>query len=550
VASRPIDLVLLGARVFGYPGGEANAVAVRGDRIAAVGTEPEVRSIAGPRADLLDLRGRMIVPGFQDAHVHPADSGRDRLLCDLSGSEDPSEYLDIVAGYAHGHPEAQWILGSGWAMSAFPRGIPRREDLDAVVSDRPVFLPSRDGHSAWVNSRALELAAVTASTADPEDGRIERDPRTGEPLGTLQEGAMRLVEDLVPEPSSDEWEAGILEGQRYLHSLGITAWQDASVEPPMQRAYVSLAERGELTGRASISLRWDGQRGQEQVEELLERRGAWPNLRAGTVKIFLDGVIENFSAYMLEPYLDADGSPTDNRGISMVDPDRLPGYVSRLHREGFQVHFHAIGDGAVRLALDAVEAAVDDHGPRDLRHHVAHIQVVHPDDVPRFARLGVTPNAQALWACHEPQMDELTIPFLGPDRAARQYPFASLDRAGARLAMGSDWGVSSADPLAQIEVATTRVSLEQRDADPLLPEERLDPETALTAFTAGSAYLNHLDRETGTIEPGKLADLAVLDRDVLAAGAGRVGDARVMLTMVGGRVVHGATHTPSGPGIG
>jgi predicted amidohydrolase YtcJ len=541
VASRPIDLVLLGARVFGYPGGDANAVAVRGDRIAAVGTEPEVRAIAGARAELLDLRGRMIVPGFQDAHVHPADSGRDRLLCDLSGSEDPSEYRDIVAGYARGHPEAEWILGSGWAMSAFPRGIPHREDLDAVVADRPVYLPSRDGHSAWVNSRALELAGVTASTADPEDGRIERDPGTGEPVGTLQEGAMRLVEDLVPEPSSDEWEAGILEGQRYLHSLGITAWQDASVEPPMQRAYVSLAERGELTGRASISLRWDGQRGEEQVEELLERRGAWPNLRARTVKIFLDGVIENFTAYLLEPYLDADGSPTENRGILMVDPDGLPGYVSRLHREGFQVHFHAIGDGAVRLALDAVEAVVDDHGPRDLRHHVAHIQVVHPDDVPRFARLGVTANAQALWACHEPQMDELTIPFLGPERASRQYPFASLVRAGARLAMGSDWGVSSADPLAQIEVATTRVALENRDADPLLPEERLDPERALTAFTAGSAYLNHLDRETGTIEPGKLADLAVLDRDVLAVDAGPVGEARVMLTMVGGRVVHEAT---------
>jgi predicted amidohydrolase YtcJ len=548
VAPRPIDLVLLGARVFGYPGGDANAVAVRGDRIAAVGTEPEVRAIAEARAELLDLRGRMIVPGFQDAHVHPADSGRDRLLCDLSGSDDPSEYRNIVAGYARGHPEAQWILGSGWAMSAFPRGIPRREDLDAVVADRPVYLPSRDGHSAWVNSRALELAGVTASTADPEDGRIERDPGTGEPVGTLQEGAMRLVEDLVPEPSSDEWEAGILEGQRYLHSLGITSWQDASVEPPMQRAYVALAERGELTGRASISLTWDGQRGEEQVEELLGRRGAWPNLRARTVKIFLDGVIENFTAYLLEPYLDADGSPTDNRGIPMVDPDGLPGYVSRLHREGFQVHFHAIGDGAVRLALDAVEAAVDDHGPRDLRHHVAHIQVVHPDDVPRFARLGVTPNAQALWACHEPQMDELTIPFLGPERAAHQYPFASLVRAGARLAMGSDWGVSSADPLAQIEVATTRVALEHRDADPLLPEERLDPEPALTAFTAGSAYLNHLDRETGTIEPGKLADLAVLDRDVLAVDAGPVGDARVMLTMVGGRMVHEATDTPPNGG--
>jgi predicted amidohydrolase YtcJ len=537
MASAPVDVALVGARVFGYGGGEATALAVRGDRIAAVGTEPEVRALAGPRTEVLHLPGRMVVPGFQDAHVHPAESGRDRLLCDLSVSEDAAEYLELVAAYARANPETEWILGSGWSISAFPAGIPRREDLDAVVPERPVYLPSRDGHGAWVNTRALELAGITASTADPEHGRIERDPSTGEPVGTLQEEAMWLVEDLVPEPSQRDQEDGILEGQRYLHSLGITAWQDARVEGPVQTAYVSLAERGDLTGRVSMSLWWDNRRGEEQVEELMARRGSWPNLRASTVKIFLDGVIENFTALLLEPYLDAAGTPTENLGIPMADREALPLRVTRLHREGFQVHFHAIGDGAVRLALDAVQAAVDSEGPRDLRHHVAHIQLVHPEDVPRFRRLGVIPNAQALWACHEPQMDELTIPFLGPERAGRQYPFGSLVRSGARLAMGSDWGVSSADPLLQIEVATTRVAPDDRDAEPLLHEERLDLETALGAFTAGSAHANHLD-ETGTIEPGRLADLAVLDRDILSADAGPVGDARVLMTMVGGRIVH------------
>jgi predicted amidohydrolase YtcJ len=537
MAPSPIDLALVGARVFGYGGGEATALAIRGDRIAAVGTEPEVRALAGPRTEVLHLARRMVVPGFQDAHVHPAESGRDRLLCDLSVSEEAAEYRELVAAYARANPDAEWILGSGWAMSAFPAGIPRREDLDAVVPDRPVYLPSRDGHSGWVNTRALELAGVTSSTADPERGRIERDPSTREPVGTLQEGAMRLVEDLVPEPSREEWEDGILEGQRYLHSLGITAWQDARVEAPVQRAYVALAERGELTGRASISMWWDNRRGEDQVEELVGRRGSWPNLRAGTVKVFLDGVVENFTALLLEPYLDEAGTPTENRGIPMVDREALPLQVIRLHRKGFQVHFHAIGDGAVRLALDAVQAAVESEGRRDLRHHVAHIQLVHPDDVPRFGRLGVIPNAQALWACHEPQMDELTIPFLGSERAARQYPFGSLVRSGARLAMGSDWGVSSADPLLQMEVVTTRVAPEDRNAEPLFPEERLDLKTALAAFTAGSAFANHLD-ETGTIEPGKLADLAVLDRDILSPDAGPVGDARVLMTMVGGGIVH------------
>jgi predicted amidohydrolase YtcJ len=537
VAPSEVDLVLLGARVFGYRSGPADAVAIRGERIAAVGTEPEVRALAGPRTEVVELRGRLVVPGFQDAHVHPAESGRDRLLCDLTGSEDPAGYGDIIERYARSNPDVDWILGSGWAMSAFPAGIPRREELDAAVPDRPVYLFSRDGHSAWVNSRTLELAGITSSTPDPEDGRIERDP-SGEPVGALQEGAMRLVDDFVPEPPSDQVEAGVLEGQRHLHSLGITAWQDARVEPPVQAAYVALAERGELTARTSLSL-WRDERGGEEVDDLLARLGSWPNLRAGTVKFFVDGVIENVTAYMLEPYLDAYGTPTDNRGIPMVDPDVLPRYVSRLHQEGVQVHFHAIGDGAVRLALDAVEGAVEAHGPKDLRHHVAHIQVVHPDDLPRFARLGVVPNAQALWACHEKQMDELTIPFLGAERTGHQYPFGSLVRAGARLAMGSDWNVSTADPLAQIEVATTRVAPETREAEALLPKERMDIETALTAFTAGSAYVNHLD-ETGTIEPGKLADLAVIDRDILAPDAGHVGDAQVLLTMVGGRVVHDA----------
>ena len=535
-----IDLVLLGARVFGYPGGDATAVAVRGDRVAAVGTDAEVRSVAGPRTEVLDLPGRMLVPGFQDAHVHPAESGRDRLLCDLSEIDDAAGSIDAVAAYARSNPDVPWILGSGWSMAAFPGGIPRRDQLDTVVPDRPVYLLSRDGHSGWVNTRALELAGITASTPDPDDGRIERDPSTGEAVGTLQEGAIRLVEDLVPEPTTEEWEAGILEGQRYLHSLGITAWQDARVEAPIQAAYVALAERGALTGRASLSMWWDNRRGPEQVEELRELRGAWPNLRAGTVKIFLDGVVENFTAHLLEPYLDRSGTPTENRGMPMADPETLPGHVSMLHREGFQVHFHAIGDGAVRLGLDAVEAAVNAEGRQDLRHHIAHLQLVHPDDIPRFATLDVMANAQALWACHEPQMDGMTIPFLGPERSARQYPFGSLARSRARLAMGSDWAVSTADPLSQIEVATTRVAPETRDREPFLPEERLDLETALTAFTAGSAYVNHLDRETGTIEPGKLADLAVIDRDVLAPGAGPIGDARVELTLVGGRVAHDA----------
>jgi hypothetical protein len=544
LVSEPADLMLAGARartgVPGRPLVEALDVAVRDGRIAAVGAPEEVRRLTGPGTEVVEVPGGLLLPGFQDAHVHPPTSGLERLQCDLNPAEDAESYRRIVAEYARAHPDEAWILGGGWWPAAFPGGTPRREDLDAVVPDRPVFLPNRDGHGAWVNTRALELAGIDRRTPDPPDGRIERDPQTGEPTGTLHEGAMHLVEDLVPSTSPEAWERGILEAQAYLHSLGITAWQDAWVGPEHLDAYLALAGRGRLTARVVAALWWERSRGLEQVEDLLvhRARAAAGGIDAGTVKIMVDGVVENFTAHLLEPYLDAHGQPTANRGIPFLEAEGLADAVTRLDREGFQVHFHAIGDAAVRSALDAVEAARRANGPRGNRHHVAHLQVVHPEDVPRFAALEVTANAQAFWASHEPQMDELTIPFLGPERTAHQYPFASLARAGARVAFGSDWSVSTPDPLLQIEVAVTRVDPEDREGDPFLPEERLDRETALAAFTRGSAFVNRLETETGTLEPGKAADLVVLDHDPFVEGP--IGDARVALTMVGGRVVHQA----------
>ncbi|MGH2674705.1 MAG: amidohydrolase [Actinomycetota bacterium] len=538
----PADLVLTGAtiRTMNPASSAAEAVAVRGDSIVAVGSGKEVRGLAGPRAEVLDLPGRLIVPGFQDAHVHPPSSGLERLRCDLNDTLDADEYRRIVAEHARTHPDEPWILGGGWWPAAFPGGTPRREDLDGIVPDRPVYLPNRDGHGAWVNSRALAVAGIDRRTPDPPDGRIERDPDTGEPTGTLHEGAMALVEDLVPPTSPEEWERALTEAQAYLHSLGITAWQDAWVGPEHLEAYLALAGRGALTARVVAALWWERERGPDQIEDLEEQRAraADVGIDAGTVKIMLDGVVESFTAHMLQPYLGPDGRPTDNRGIPFLDPEELTAAVTGLDRRGFQVHFHAIGDAAVRSALDAVEAARRANGPSDRRHHIAHVQVVHPQDVPRFGALDVAATVQPFWASHEPQMDELTIPFLGPARTVQQYPFASLAGSGATLAFGSDWSVSTPDPMLQIEVAVTRVDPDDRGGEPFLPQERLDPDTALEAFTRGSAYVNRLDGKTGTIEAGKLADLVVLDRDPFADGP--IGQARVVLTVVGGRVVHEA----------
>jgi predicted amidohydrolase YtcJ len=534
----PLDLLLTGGAVYTVDDARslAEAVGIKAGRIAAVGPAREVERLAGPSTRVIELEGRTVLPGFQDAHLHPLDGGLLRIVCNLHETTSAEECLQAIADYASAHPEREWISGDGWSMDFFPGGNPDKERLDSVVRDRPVYLENRDGHTAWVNSRALELAGIRADTPDPADGRIQRQSG-GEPSGALHEGAMRVVSELVTPTSQAEWEAALLNAQTELHALGITAWQDAVVTAETLPAYRAVAERGELTVRAEGNLLWNRTRGEEQLDDLLALResGSVGRLRIRGAKIFVDGVLENFTGALLEPY-----EGTDNLGLGMHEPQELKRMVTLLDGHRFQVHMHTIGDRAVREALDAVEAAQRENGPRDARHHLAHIQLVHPDDQPRFAELGVVANAQPYWAAASRYVNELTLPFIGEERARYHYPFASLHRAGVRLAFGSDWTVSTADPLAQIEVAVTRVEHPNRDTEPLLPEEALDLDTAVAAFTRGSAYVNFLDEETGTIEPGKLADLVVLDRDLFDPGAGPVGDARVLLTLVEGEAVHDA----------
>jgi predicted amidohydrolase YtcJ len=535
-----------GAGIGTADGPPATAVAVRRGRIVAVGSDDEIRDLAGGKAETVPLGGRPLLPGFQDAHVHPVFAGITMQRCDLDGAEDLDGALARIRAYAQAHPDREWVDGSGWRMEWFPGGTPSRELLDRVVPDRPAYLTNRDGHGAWVNSRAIDLAGLTAATPDPRDGRIEHGA-DDEPQGTLHEGAAMLVGRLVPGPTFAEQLRGLLLAQQHLHALGITAWQDAIVGeylglPDPLPAYLAAARDGTLTARVEGALWWDRRRGGDQLDDLLDRRrhGHAGRFRAGTVKIMQDGVAENFTAGMIDPYLDACGCQSGNRGLSYVDPADLAEQVSRLDIAGFGVHVHAIGDRAVREALDAFDAARASNPVSRGRHHIAHLQVLHPDDIPRFAELSVTANMQALWAAHEPQMDELTIPFLGPERAARQYPFASLLRAGARLAAGSDWAVSSANPLEGIHVAVNRaLPGAEPGAEPLLPGQALTLAEALAAYTAGSAYVNHLD-ETGAVAPGYLADLVVLDRDPFAGPPGEIAAAAVALTYVEGEQVYAA----------
>jgi predicted amidohydrolase YtcJ len=545
------DLVFLGGPVYTVDPARswAGAVAVRDGRILAVGQDHDVRPLIGACTEVVDLAGKLLLPGFQDAHVHPVLAGTTLTRCDLHDLSTAEQYVQAVAEYAAAHPEAEWITGGGWSFQAFPGGMPHRSLLDAIaaVGDRPVALPVADGHGLWANSRALELAGITKDTPDPADGRIERDP-DGTPNGMLQEGAADLVTRHMPAATDEDFYQGLLAGQAYLHSYGITGWQDAGVGPnfgpgDVYGAYRRADAEGTLTARVRGAQWWHREGGLEQLPFFEQRRAeaerGGPRFRAGTVKIMLDGVAENHTAAMLEPYLDGCGCSSGNAGLDFVDPEKLGGYVAELDAAGFQVHFHALGDRAVRNALDAIEEARRRNGDRGNRHHLAHLQVVHPDDIARFRALGATANIQPLWACHEPQMDELTIPFLGERRSGWQYPFGSLLRAGAMLAAGSDWSVSTPDVMAGVHVAVNRTG--EEDPNRVLgPEERLDLGSALAAYTAGTARINHLDDVTGSIRTGRFADLVVLDRDPFDGPSQAIADTRVLRTYVQGELVHAA----------
>ena len=516
-----------------------HGLALADDRVLAVAPEADLDDLVGPGTEVVDLDGGVVLPGFQDAHVHPVLGGVERMRCDLTALGSESEYLVAVKEYAAANPDLPWVIGGGWSIPAFGPSGPLAAALDSVVPDRPVFLPNCDHHGAWVNSLALRLAGIGRDTPDPVDGRIERDA-SGAPTGTLQEGAMDLVRDRIPATTDAEYDVGLQVAQEYLLSFGVTAWQDAllgvyagSGDPAS--AYLRALEADALTVRVRGALWWERDRGLEQVEELLDRRSALTRgrLSAGTVKVMQDGVAENYTAAMSRPYRDAEGRPTANSGLSFLDPRVLGEAVTRLDAEGFQVHVHAIGDRAVAEALDAFATARTMNGPSTGRHHIAHLQVVAPGDRPRFAELDVTANVQALWAIADEAMTEMTLPFLDPEFAAWQYPFGTLATAGARLAAGSDWPVSTPDPIAAIHVAVNRVAFGDQ-TEPLLPQEALSVEQAFAAYTSGSAFVNHLD-ETGLLAPGMLADLALLDRDPFAGDPAAIGETRVVATYVDGR---------------
>jgi hypothetical protein len=516
----------------------ATTVAVRGDKIVYVGFEEGADTLTGPETRVIDLGDKMLMPSFQDIHIHPIFAGREALTVDLNALSSIEEYVSAVKTYADAHPEKEWILGGGWSMDVFgPGARASKKLLDAAVADRPVYITSSDGHTGWANSKALQMAGIDTDTRDPVSGIVDRNPETGEIIGSLQEGAMELLTPHIP-PSTPEFDQQSLKySVELLNSYGITAITDAMVMQPDLDAYRSLDERGDLTLRVVASLWWERTAGLEQIDDFKRLRDEYThgNVNAGTVKIMQDGVMENFTAAMSEPYY-VDGFP---KGIPMVEPEFLKEAVTALDAAGFQVHFHAIGDAAITQCLDAVEVAIDTNGNAHRRHHISHLQIIHPADLPRFRELDVIANFQPLWAYADEYVTDLTLPFIGEERGNWMYTIRSVINAGGMIAFGSDWSVSTANPFPQIETAVTRTDADADDA-PFMPEETIDLATALAAFTINSAYVNGIDDVSGSIAVGKLADLIVLDRNLFEIPAKEISETEVLLTLFGGRPVHGS----------
>jgi predicted amidohydrolase YtcJ len=542
-AEEAADILLLRGRVWTGEAEKpwAEAVAVGGGRILAVGRTSEVEAFRGPRTEVIHLGGRLVLPGFIDGHSHVLDGSMSLGRVDLTDLRDLSAIHGRIKEWIRAHPREPWVTGGGWAYASFPGGLPTRQQLDAVVRDRPALIESYDGHSAWANSKALALAGITKATKDPRNGVVVRDPRTGEPTGALKEAAVDLVKLKVPEPGPAEKYQGLLKGLRLLNSLGITSVQDAGLLSSTDDVEGDLAlfdrarREGRLSVRVSAALRVEPGRVRAGIALAKKLASLYrdPFLRVVGVKLFVDGVVEARTASMLEPYVDDTSS-----GLPNWSPEALNEAVTLADGEGLQAWLHAIGDRGVRMALDAHEAALRANGRLDRRGRIEHLETVQAADFPRFKPLGVIASMQPLHANPDPNILEVWAGNVGEDRASRAWHWAAFEKAGARLAFGSDWPVVAPSVFRGLYCAVTRKTKEGTPPSGWLPEAAVSLESALRHYTIDAAYASFEEAEKGSLAPGKRADLVVVTEDLFKGAPETILRARVLLTLVDGKPVH------------
>jgi predicted amidohydrolase YtcJ len=517
---------------------QVQALASHQGRVTALGSTSEIKALADKKTRIVDAGGRLVLPGFQDTHIHLQDSGtRHALDVDLAGLRTIAALQEALGEFARAHPKRDWVKGHGWYSGIFGEHNLTREVLDKAVSDRPVLLFSSDYHSAVLNSKACERIGLDKSVKDPENGRFARD-KSGVPTGMLHELAIDWARERMPETPDSDWEAGVRFGQALCNRNGFTGVLDALVTERHLRVYRAVEKSTGLTVRvASTALvePSDTVDGALTRIEGFRRDFASPMLKVHSAKFFIDGVLENRTAAMLEDYHDAEGG----NALVMFGENHLRELFVAFDAARFQIHCHVIGDKAARVSLDALEAARDVNGAWPSLHQLAHVQCIDPDDIPRFARLGIMPNVQPLWARNEPSVTDVAIPIAGPRMARWIYPFRSLIDAGATCALSSDWGVSTLNPFHIMQTAITRQPpAKGRDFPAFLPEERMTLDECIKGYTVNAAAAAWRSADTGSLERGKYADLIILDSDLFAIDPYEIAETQVMLTLLGGREVY------------
>lgn len=517
-----------------------DSLLVRDGIIQQIGTQAEVIKSIDESTEIIDLNGKMMMPSFHDAHAHPIWNGMDFLQCsvfDLLTINEIQERIHACLDEDH-VKSSGWVLGAGLNAGLFPSANPNKSLFDEVSKDVPIYIEMSDGHNALVNSKALELAGITKETKDPFKGIIERDPVTGEPSGTLREpSAMNLVAGVLPSETSELRLNGLLYAQNLASTLGITSMIDAAVNEDYLMSFKSLADRGELKLRVTACIEYGRQHYVQEFsgfEDLYQRRSEYdhPRINANCVKIFIDGVLEGQTGAILEPYLDS-----GSYGQLYFSQDELNNAIARFDADNTQVMTHAIGDRAVRSVLDAYQHAIDSNGMRNNKHHISHLQLIHEDDISRFSELKISANFQAAWALPDEWITEINIPELGIERVNRMYPIRSIHDSGGIIVGGSDWAVTTMNPLIAIETAVTRKDPSNRVQGTLNENERMDLTEILKAYTINAANIMHQGHLTGSIEVGKYADLIILEENLYEIPHEKIGEVKVMETLLEGETV-------------
>jgi len=556
-APKPLaDTVILHAKVYTVDADRpwAEAIAISGEKILAVGDEKSIEALRGPKTNVIDAQQKLVLPGFIDSHIHFMEGSQLLPQVHLDDTKNLAEIQALVKAYALAHPAAKWVLGRGWNYAEFgARGLPDRRELDAVVPDRPAFLEGYDGHTYWANTKALELAGITKTTPDPLNGEIVRDHETGEATGALKESAADAVMKVIPQPTRQERLAMLQQGMALANQAGLTFVVSCGNDTPFMSddeyldLFDQLRRQGKLTLRFYISnYQAPPQLTAQDLGTVLATTKRFPHndewLAGGAVKFFLDGVVESHTAAMLTPY----GDDPHKFGNLRWDPEKYKQAVAELDRNGIQVFTHAIGDRAVRLALDAYQNAAKQNHTTDARHRIEHIETVTAQDIPRFGKLGVIASFQPLHAYPDDDM-WVWLKNAGKAREPRAFAWQSIWKTGGHEAFGSDWPVVTLDPWEGVQTAVTRQTREGTPAAGWVPEQRLSLAQAIEGYTVGAAYGVHRDKMQGSIGPGKLADIIMVSQNLFEVDPHNIAETKVLMTMVGGKTVYRSPELSPGP---